>query len=467
MKKIIFAIFVVAMTLLLLYPDSVTGRGARGGGGRGGLGGGARVSGGGGGARVSGGGARVSGGGYSGGRVGGGAVGSYGGGGVSAGRSASVVGPGGGVRNAGAGGGSYTTKGGSTIDYKGAAIGGTTPGGVHGGRYAGGIQVTTPGGRELTKVGHGGGVAGPGGNAIGGRSGVTVGTGPNGAIAGRHQGGVAIGPQGGIAGGSRVGVAAGAGGVVAGGSRNVLAGTPYGAVAGRAGVVAGRGTYYRSATAIRSQGAYVRTGVANYPCFRRGWYARYPGAWFAAGWAASAVWRACTWANCAAYCAYPVQPIYYDYGENVVYQDDGVYFDGQRAYAPEEYARLAINLADTGRTAQASKEEEWMPLGVFAMVHDEDTVSNHIFQLAVNKQGVIRGNYYDAVTDTTSQVYGAVNKDSQRAAWTIGDQKAPVFEVGIANLTKDETTMLVHYAEDRSEQFALIRVEDPEGAEGK
>ncbi len=45
---------------------------------------------------------------------------------------------------AGKGGGSYTTKGGSTIDYKGAAVGGSTGGGSTGGGSTG-EGTTTPG----------------------------------------------------------------------------------------------------------------------------------------------------------------------------------------------------------------------------------------------------------------------------------------------------------------------------------
>lgn len=455
MKKIIFAAFIIGLAVIFLEPESVSGgRGGRGGGGRGG----------GGGARVSGGGARVGG--------GGGVVNSYGGGNFGGGNvggraSTSIVGPGGGSGHAGRGSGSITTKGGSTIDYKGAGIGGSTAGGAAGGKYVGGIQVTTPGGRELSKVGSGGAIQGPGGNVVGGKSGVTVGSGPQGSVGGKYQSGAVLGPQGGIAGKSQVGVGVGAGGAVVGGSRAGVASGPYAAVAGRNTVVAGRGTHYHSATAIRSQAVHVRHGCAHYPCFRPGWYTRHPGAWFAAGWAASSVWRACTWATCASYCGYPVEPIYYVYGENVVYQDDGVYYGADRVYSAEEYAQRATTLADTGRDAKVSKDEEWLPLGVFALIYGEQTTSNHIFQLAVNKQGVIRGNYYDAVTDTTDPVYGSVDKNTQRAAWTVGDRKTPVYEAGIANLTQDETTMLVHYGGDRSEQFSLVRIEEPEMTEGK
>jgi hypothetical protein len=317
----------------------------------------------------------------------------------------------------------------------------------------------------VTKVGHGGAVAGPGGNVVGGKSGTTVGTGPQGSIGTRYQGGVAIGPQGGVAGGSRVGVGTGSGGTVVGGSRGAVASGPYGAAAGRSTVVAGRGTYYRSSAVVRTQGVAVRQAVVGYPCFRPGWYAQHPGAWFAAGWVASSVWRSATWGTCSSYCGIPSDPIYYRYGENVVYQDDGVYFDGQRAMSTDEYVQQADTLAQTGREAKVTKEEEWLPLGVFAMVQGDEKTSNHIFQLAVNKQGVIRGNYYDAVTDTTSEVFGSVNKQTQRAAWTVGDRKTPVYETGLPNLTQNETTMMVHYGKERSQQYTLIRIEEPEKKE--
>ena len=272
-----------------------------------------------------------------------------------------------------------------------------------------------------------------------------------------------IGPQGAPPALRRCGVGTGPGGTYAGATRVGAAVGPYGAVAGRTTVAAGPGgTYYRSTAAIRGQGVYVRQAAVRYPCFRPGWYAQYPGAWFAAGWAANSVWRAATWPLYAGYVGYPAaEPIYYDYGTTVVYENNNVFVDGQQTATAEQYAQQATVLADTGRDAKATKEEEWLPLGVFAMVQGDEKTSNHIFQLAVNKQGVIRGNYYDAVTDSTALVYGSVDKKTQRAAWTVGERKTPVYEAGVANLTKDETTMLVHYGADRSVQYTLVRMEEP------
>ena len=110
--------------------------------------------------------------------------------------------------------------------------------------------------------------------------------------------------------------------------------------------------------------------------------------------------------------------------------------NGDSVGTQEQYAKQAITIADTGKQAEASKEEEWLSLGVFAMVQGEQADANDLFQLAVNKDGIIRGNYYNALGDTTLPVYGAVDKKTQRAAWTVGDKKEPIYEAGIANLTK-------------------------------
>jgi hypothetical protein len=228
-------------------------------------------------------------------------------------------------------------------------------------------------------------------------------------------------------------------------------------------VAARRGTYYVSGTALRAQGTYVRTGFRYYNAFTPAWYGRYPAAWRAARWAAPTVWVAATWPAIATYCAYPATPVYYDYGTTVVYEGDTVYVNGEQAASAEQYAEQAITLSDAGRTAQFPENEEWKPLGVFALVRGEEEASDKILQLAVTRDGVIRGNYYDAVADNTLPVYGSVDRKTQRAAWSVGDRQDVVFEAGIANLTQDETPILVHHGKDNTQQFTLVRVEQSTG----
>ena len=77
---------------------------------------------------------------------------------------------------------------------------------------------------------------------------------------------------------------------------------------------------------------------------------------------------------------------------------------------------------------------------------------------------MLRGNYYSVVTDMNLPVYGSVDAKTQRAAWTVGGQKGTVYETGIGNLTEPQTTMLVHFGKDRTQQWTLVRLEQPEDA---
>ena len=197
-----------------------------------------------------------------------------------------------------------------------------------GGGKVGGISVTGPGGATVGRavgVGAGGGVASVGGvqGAGGGTAARGVAAGPGGVAA---VGGVR-GPGGGAA---ARGVAAGPGGVAAGFARVTPAGR------------------YRAGVAVRSN-------FRHYGVYGRGWYAQYPGAWLATGLAAGAVWNACTWDSATTYCGYSEEPpIYYDYGDNVVYEDNSVYVDGDNAGTAQEYYDQAANLAAAGAAAECS-----------------------------------------------------------------------------------------------------------------
>jgi hypothetical protein len=329
--------------------------------------------------------------------------------------------------------------------------------------------VTTPGGQTATKVGSAGGVKGPGGNAaVGGRS-VGGTSGPYGSGVSASRGGAAVGPGGAAAGSTRVGTATSAatGRTVSGASHFSAASNPYGAYASGArgvavGGAAGHYTSYRSAAAVRTQAGYVRTGFRGYNYFNPGWYTAHPGAWRAAAWTAGAFWACAPYATIASFGGYAENPVTYDYGSAVVYQDDQVYYNGEAVSSAEEYATQAADIAAVGQMAKPDEKEEWQSLGVFAMVQGEEKDANNIFQLAINKDGVIRGNYYNGLTDTTVPVLGQVDKRTQRAAWVVGEKKDTVYETGLGNLMQAETSMLVHTGKDRTQQWTLVRLEPPQ-----
>ena len=84
-------------------------------------------------------------------------------------------------------------------------------------------------------------------------------------------------------------------------------------------------------------------------------------------------------------------------------------------------------------------------------------------QLAVSKEGILSGTYQNTATDSSAALEGMVDKDTQRAAWSVVDKQWPVMETGIYNLTESETSILVHFSEDQTQQWLLVRLDDPNG----
>ncbi|MEX2188337.1 MAG: hypothetical protein WD875_16135 [Pirellulales bacterium] len=167
------------------------------------------------------------------------------------------------------------------------------------------------------------------------------------------------------------------------------------------------------------------------------------------------------WSAVAGYGGYGSEPDYYDYGTTTVYEGDSVYVNGDNVATQEQYATQATEIAAAADTASPAAADEAMPLGVFGMVQGDETTATQFVQLAVNKQGVISGEYYNATTDQTEKLAGTVDKQTQRAAWTVADRKTTVYEAGIANLTKEETTMLIHYGKSKTQQWILVRIPEP------
>ena len=205
----------------------------------------------------------------------------------------------------------------------------------------------------------------------------------------------------------------------------------------------------------------------------RGWYGNHFRSWWPGGWWGGWGWglgagmmMGLAWGELAGWGGYGSAPVAYNYGSTVCYQDDGVYVQGTRVGSAEEYAQQATTLAEQGgANATIAKDDQWRPLGVFALARSEETNPSTFMSLAIDKDGLLRGTYYDAVSDSTMNITGKVDKKSQRAAWTIGDKKTPVYEAGISNLTQQQTTILVHRDGGKVEQMLLVRVDDKAGGE--
>jgi hypothetical protein len=254
---------------------------------------------------------------------------------------------------------------------------------------------------------------------------------------------------------------AGAAGIAAGGAARI------GGVAGIRGpgggtIVGGRGAAFvngqfvggRAWTAVN--GNFTRWGV-----FTPGWYGGYPGAWWPGKWAlAATAWAWWGWGTAGSYCGCSGDGCYYDYGGNVTYEDNTVYYGDQAVASADQYYNEAEQLADSGQTPQS---EDWLPLGVFAVISEPaQTQTDKVIQLAVNKDGVIRGNLNDFLADKVTPLIGAVDRKTQRVAVKMEGNESVVLETGLYNLTNDEAPALVHFGADRQEGRTLIRLKQPE-----
>ena len=168
------------------------------------------------------------------------------------------------------------------------------------------------------------------------------------------------------------------------------------------------------------------------------------------------------------------RPYYWDYGPggNIYYRDNYVYYDNNQYLPVNQYYREVYDLAHSVPKIDPSQAEQmdWKPLGVFAAMRDNDP-NQRTLQLAVNKNGVLSGTYYNTQNGQVHPLTGMVDDRTQRAAWAFADGEHPeiVFETSIYNLTEPESSMMVHFGPQASqaETWCLVRLERPEASGGE
>ena len=157
----------------------------------------------------------------------------------------------------------------------------------------------------------------------------------------------------------------------------------------------------------------------------------------------------------------------YAYGDNVYYHEDQVYYGEQPVATAEDYANQAAAIAAEAPQDLNPQNSEWLPLGVFAVTQDREAtgpVPTLFMQLAVNKEGVIAGTFKNETTGETQSLEGMVDKKSQRVAWCSQGKSWPIVETGLSNLTQDSVPVLVHFADGETQQWLLVRLEEPKSS---
>ncbi len=168
--------------------------------------------------------------------------------------------------------------------------------------------------------------------------------------------------------------------------------------------------------------------------------------------------------------ALPAEPVYYDYGGNLYYEGDSVVYEGEVIASAEEYAEQAQEIASNVPEVEPDKVE-WMPLGVFALTPKDGEAlvedATLFMQLAISKEGIIAGTFQNTATGKTVEVEGTIDKESQRVAWGEVGKSWPIMETGIYNLTQDEAPALLHFEGGQTQQWLMVRIEEPKEAEGE
>ena len=235
--------------------------------------------------------------------------------------------------------------------------------------------------------------------------------------------------------------------------------------AGRAYTTAYRGGSF-SPTRLRADGLACQDWCNASGCFTRAWsnthpWACYPGAYATAAWVA-AVWTPASWTDVGSWLGWGSVPTYaYDYGTDITYQNGEVYFSGQPAGTATQYYYEVAGIASSGARGNTGQDANWLPLGVFGLMPQGQKTPRMVFQIAMNKGGIIRGNFYDQITKTNMLVTGAVDKKTQRVAWKAGNNSFLVVETGLYNLTQNESTALVHEGPVKTQVEILVRLQRP------
>lgn len=198
----------------------------------------------------------------------------------------------------------------------------------------------------------------------------------------------------------------------------------------------------------------------NHPCPNCNWRNRYWSNWDNRHW-----WRPATWGFLVGFATGVIQPnpIIYDWGSSTTYFNNNVIFVGGQTYSPDDFYNTAAAVVQN-IPEDLPEDTQWMPLGVFAITQGDQPNVDLVLQLAITNQGIIGGSYYNASTDKLRPIKGMVDKTTQRAIWRFADGKNQdiVMEAGIYNLTQEQAQALIHFGDDLTQQWTLVRLTDPQ-----
>ena len=136
--------------------------------------------------------------------------------------------------------------------------------------------------------------------------------------------------------------------------------------------------------------------------------------------------------------------------------------------AGTEAAATATATSTDGNASNAAApppDLEWMPLGVYA-TGPKDAQAHVYQQLAVSKQGELKGNYYDSITNTTQPVSGSIDRETRTASWKVGGKGGATFETTLDALMKTPSDVTMKSGGAKHE-WELVQVQKPDDKAAK
>jgi hypothetical protein len=187
--------------------------------------------------------------------------------------------------------------------------------------------------------------------------------------------------------------------------------------------------------------------------FTAAWYRAHPNAWKITHPYAPAA--AVAFVGLAGWVGVAGGPVVYDY---TTYADVTNYYPAEEGYAEhqQEVDRAAeLAAADASDDARGP----WMALGVFGLLSPGQSEAHVMLQLAVNQERILRGTYFDVLTEWAHAVQGSIDPETQQAAWTVGTSSKIVYQTDLGNLTADSAPLLVHFSDRQTQKWTMVRIE--------
>jgi len=182
------------------------------------------------------------------------------------------------------------------------------------------------------------------------------------------------------------------------------------------------------------------------------WYAKYPQAWRPTQ-SPTDWWRAADVATVTAWLAQPVNAAGNAAIDSTAVTTAGAVGDDGL------HSVLVLPAGHDNQAAPAAADSDWLPLGVFAVAPPENAQPHTYQQLAVDRKGVIKGNFYDAISGTNQPIEGTVDRTTLMASWTVGTNGSR-FTAPMRAFTSEPRTVSVA-SDGQSRSLALLPMQRP------